>query len=108
MWRLICIPRGYHSFDKRYSTLNKHKKIGTFARDSQVSDSGFPMVIYEKIYLEAYKYNQQLTNISVQLDFTLGRVDQSWKFSILRGDASDIHRGSTVHVVKIHFLLEHL
>ena len=43
----------WHIFDKHYSALKKHKIIRTFARDSQVPDSGFPMVIYETIYLEA-------------------------------------------------------
>ena len=68
------------------------------------------MVVYEKIYFEAYindQYTWHKNNIA-QLYFILGRAELRWNFSSWLRDASDIHRFPTLHMVNIHFLLENL
>ena len=45
------------SFDFRRTVapfMKEHQKVPAFARNSQVSDWGFTMVVYEKIYFEGY------------------------------------------------------
>ena len=68
------------------------------------------MVVYEKIYFEAYTNDQYIShkNNIAQLYFILGRAELRWNFSSLLRDASDIHRFPTLHMVKTHFLLENL
>ena len=69
------------------------------------------MVVYEKIYYEkAYTNDQYIwhKNNIAQLHFKLGRAELCWDFSSWLGDASDIYRFPTLHMVKTHFLLENL
>ena len=69
---------------------------------------GFIMVVYEKIYFEAYTndwYIWHKNNIA-QLYFYLGRAKLCWIFSSLL--TSHIHRAPTVHMVKTHILVENL
>ena len=52
--------RGIHALVGKCSELfhlKEQQKIRTSARDSQASYLGFQMVVYEKIYLEAYINN---------------------------------------------------
>ena len=68
------------------------------------------MVVYEKIYFKVYtkdQYTSHKNNI-VQLCFILGRAELRWNLSSWLRDAPDIYRFPTVHMVKIHFLLENL
>ena len=68
------------------------------------------MVVYEKIYFEAFTNDQYIwhKNNIAQLFFVLGRAELRWNFSSWLRDASDIHRFPTLHMVKAHFLLENL
>ena len=68
------------------------------------------MVVYEKIYFEAYTNDQNIwhKNNIAQLYFILGRAELCWNFCSWLRDASDIHRFPTLHMVKTHFLLENL
>ena len=53
------------------NTFNEHLTIWIFVKVLQVSDWGFTMVVYEKIYLEAYTNNQYicLKNNTAELYF---------------------------------------
>ena len=68
------------------------------------------MVVYEKIYFEAYTNDPYIwhKNNIAQFDFILGGAELCWNFSSWLRDASDIHRFPTLHMVKTHFLLENL
>ena len=68
------------------------------------------MVVYEKIYFEAYRNNQYIwhKNNIAQLYFILGRAELRWNFSSWLRDAPDIYRFPVEHMFKIHFLLENL
>ena len=68
------------------------------------------MVVYEKIYFEAYTNDQYIwhKNNIAQLYFILGRAELRWNFSSWLKDASDIYRLPILHMVKTHFLLENL
>ena len=68
------------------------------------------MVVYEKIYFEAYTNDQYIwhKNNIAQLYFILGRAKPCWNFSSWLKDASDIHRFPELHIVKTHFLLQNL
>ena len=68
------------------------------------------MVVYEKVYFEAYTNDQYIwhKNNIAQLYFILGRAELCWNFSCWLRDASDIHRFPTLHMVNTHFLLENL
>ena len=68
------------------------------------------MVVYERIYFEAYRNDQYIwhKNNIAQLYFILGRVELCWNFSSWLKDAPDIYRFPVVHMFNIHFLLENL
>ena len=68
------------------------------------------MVVYEKIYFEAYTNDQYIAhkNNNAQLYFILGKAELRWNFSSWLRDASDIYRFPTLHMVKTHFLLKNL
>ena len=68
------------------------------------------MVVYEKIYFEAYRNDQYIwhKNNIAQLYFILGRAELRWNFSSWLRDVPDIHRFPVEHMFKIHFLLENL
>ena len=68
------------------------------------------MVVYEKIYFEAYTNDQYIwhKNNIAQLYFILGRAELCWNFSSEPKDAPDINRFPVEHMFKIHFLLENL
>ena len=77
---------------------------------AQGSDWGLTVVIYEKIYSEAYINNQYiwLKNSTAELYFIFGRASLGWNFSSLLRDATNIHRLPTVYVITTHFMLENL
>ena len=54
------------------------------------------MVVYEKIYFEAYTNDQYIwhKNNIAQLSFILGKAKLHWNFSSMPKDAPDIHRFS--------------
>ena len=66
------------------------------------------MLVYEKIYFEAYTNDQYIwhKNNIAQLYFLLGRLKLHWNFSSWLRDAPDIYRFPVEH--KIHFLFENL
>ena len=68
------------------------------------------MVVYEKIYFEAYTNDQYIwhKNNIAQLYFILGGAELCWNFSSWLRDASDIHRFPTLHMINTNFLLENL
>ena len=68
------------------------------------------MVVYEKIYFEAYTLGQYIwhKNYIAQLYFMLGRAKLHLKFFSWFRDAPDIYRFPIIHMAKIHFLLENL
>ena len=68
------------------------------------------MVVYEKIYFEAYTNDQYIwhKNNIAQLYFILERSKLRWNFSSWLRDAPDIYRFPVEHMFKIHFLLENL
>ena len=68
------------------------------------------MLVYEKIYFEAYTNDQYIWNKNniAQLYFILGRAELRWNISSWLRDASDIHRFPTLHMIKTHFQLENL
>ena len=47
---LLVAQLASHKYEN-YAPLKEYQTIRTFARASQVSDSGFTMVVYEKIYV---------------------------------------------------------
>ena len=57
------------------------------------------MVVYEKIYFEAYTNDQYIwhKNNIAQLYFISGRAELHWKFSSWLRDASDIQISNTAH-----------
>ena len=64
------------------------------------------MVVYEKIYFEAYTNDQYIwfkNNIAL-LYFILGRAELCFKFSSWLRDITDIYRFLIVHMVKTYFL----
>ena len=68
------------------------------------------MVVYEKIYFEAYtndKYIWHKNNI-VQLCSILRTAELHCNFYNWLRDAPDLYRFPVVHVVKSYFLLENL
>ena len=68
------------------------------------------MMVYEKIYCEAYRNDQYIwhKNNIAQLYFILGRAELHWNFSSWLRDVPDIYRFPVDHMFKIHFLLENL
>ena len=70
----------------------------------------FTMVVFEKIYFEAYRNDQYIwhKNNIAQLYFILWRAKLCWNFSRWLRDVPNIYRFPTVHMVKTHFLLENL
>ena len=68
------------------------------------------MVVYKKIYFEAYINDQHILhkNNITQLYFILRGAELCWNFSGWLRDTPDIYRFPAVHMVKTHFLLENL
>ena len=68
------------------------------------------MTIYKEIYLEAYINKEYicLKNNTAHLYFILRTAHKQGTFFSLLRDVPDIHKFPTMHMVKIHFLLDNL